>query len=79
MFIREKQIKGKTYYYLVKSVRTGKNVKQINVAYIGRNIDPKKIEKLKGGGKIPKDFKFPENVPVLNSIIKIKKKGGGKK
>lgn len=34
-FVRKKNIKGKTYYYLVKSVREGKRVYQVNLAYLG--------------------------------------------
>jgi len=35
MFIREKTIKGKTYYYLVKSVRERSRVRQKTIRYIG--------------------------------------------
>lgn len=34
-YIRRKTIKGKTYQYLVKSVREGKRVRQVFVGYIG--------------------------------------------
>ena len=34
-FVRTKTIKGKTYRYLVKSVRDGKKVRQVFVSYIG--------------------------------------------
>ncbi len=34
-FIRTKKIGGGTYYYLVKSVREGKRVHQVNLAYLG--------------------------------------------
>lgn len=47
-FIRTKRVKGGTYYYLVKSVREGKRVYQINLAYLGA-VEPsqKEVEKLK--------------------------------
>jgi hypothetical protein len=34
-YVRRKTIKGKTYCYLVKSVREGKRVRQVFVSYIG--------------------------------------------
>jgi len=34
-FIRRKQIKGKDYYYLVKSVREGLKVRQVVIKYLG--------------------------------------------
>lgn len=34
-FIRTKQIKGKIYYYLVKSVREGNKVRQVILKYLG--------------------------------------------
>jgi hypothetical protein len=34
-YVRRKTIKGNTYQYLVKSVRDGKHVRQVFVAYIG--------------------------------------------
>ena len=34
-YVRRKTIKGNTYQYLVKSVRDGKRVRQVFVAYIG--------------------------------------------
>jgi hypothetical protein len=35
MFIRKKTIHGKTYHYLVESVRTGEGVRQKVLAYLG--------------------------------------------
>jgi len=35
MFVRRKRISGKDYYYLVKSVREGEQVKQKFVEYVG--------------------------------------------
>lgn len=34
-FIREKTVKGRTYYYLVKSIREGNRVRQKTIKYIG--------------------------------------------
>ena len=36
MYIRAKRIKGHTYFYLVKSERHGKKVKQIYIGYLGK-------------------------------------------
>jgi len=35
VFVREKKVKGKTYYYLVKSVRERGRVRQKNIQYLG--------------------------------------------
>lgn len=43
MFVRKKTIRGRTYYYLVKSVRKGKMVRQRVLAYLG-NIKPFRLE-----------------------------------
>ncbi|MBN2013991.1 MAG: hypothetical protein JW778_02315 [Candidatus Altiarchaeota archaeon] len=47
-YIRTKRIKGGIYYYLVKSVREGRRVYQVNLAYIGA-VKPSKeaVRKLK--------------------------------
>ncbi|RLI93336.1 MAG: 2-C-methyl-D-erythritol 4-phosphate cytidylyltransferase [Candidatus Altiarchaeales archaeon] len=34
-YVRSKKINGRVYYYLVKSVRDGNKVRQINLAYLG--------------------------------------------
>jgi len=34
-YVRSKNINGRIYYYLVKSVRDGDKVRQINLAYLG--------------------------------------------
>lgn len=39
MFVRGIEVKGNTYYYLVRSVRHGKAVRQEIVRYFGRNGD----------------------------------------
>lgn len=35
MYIRTKKIKGKTYYYLVKTIREDGKVRQIHLDYLG--------------------------------------------
>jgi len=35
VYVREKKVKGRTYYYLVKSVRNGPRVNQVNLEYLG--------------------------------------------
>lgn len=48
MFVRKKQIKGRTYYYLVKSVRDKNHVKQIFLEYFGAAPpNEKKLNKVK--------------------------------
>jgi hypothetical protein len=48
MFIRKKQIKGKIYYYLVKSVRDRSHVHQIVLEYLGAAIPTEsKLKKIK--------------------------------
>ena len=37
-YIRTKNIHGNVYYYQVRSVRTGKKVKQTHVRYIGKSL-----------------------------------------
>jgi len=39
VFIRKKIIKGKSYYYLVKSIRKNKEVKQKVIRYLGKSAD----------------------------------------
>jgi len=34
-YVRAKKVKGRTYYYLVKSVRVGDRVRQVNLEYLG--------------------------------------------
>ncbi|MEA1925501.1 MAG: hypothetical protein U9M95_06490 [Candidatus Altiarchaeota archaeon] len=34
-YVRAKKVKGRTYYYLVKSVRVGGKVRQVNLEYLG--------------------------------------------
>ncbi len=47
-YVRSKNIKGRTYYYLVKSVREGKKIKQINLAYLGaESPGEEEVRKLK--------------------------------
>ena len=48
MYIRKKNIRGRTYYYLVKSVRNGDQIRQICLEYIGAEMpDVRRIESLK--------------------------------
>jgi len=54
MFIRKKKIKGRQYYYLVKSVRKNCNVKQEYVEYLG-SIEPTTEEIIKLKKKHLKD------------------------
>lgn len=45
-YIRAKKIKGKTYYYLVKSQRVDGRVKQVFVKYLGVDKPSKKESEL---------------------------------
>jgi hypothetical protein len=48
MFVRKKTIKGRQYYYLVRSVRTGGTVRQQCLEYLGAALPHKKeLEKIK--------------------------------
>lgn len=48
VYLRTKKIKGKIYYYLVKSVREGKIVRQIVLEYIGpKEPSSEEVRKLK--------------------------------
>ena len=38
MFVRKKTVKGRDYYYLVKSIRDGDTVRQECLEYIGPKI-----------------------------------------
>jgi hypothetical protein len=42
MFIRKKIIKGKTYFYLVKSVRDGQTIRQVFLEYLGAQAPSQK-------------------------------------
>jgi hypothetical protein len=47
-YIRTKKIKGNIYFYLVKSVREGKKVRQIVLAYLGaEKPNGEEVRKLK--------------------------------
>ncbi len=39
MFLRKKRIRGKDYFYLVRSVRVGNKVRQKIVTYFGRDVE----------------------------------------
>ena len=48
MFVRKKTIKGRQYYYLVRSIRDGNCVRQEYLEYIGPNLPSKKqLESIK--------------------------------
>jgi len=48
MFVRKKQIKGRTYYYLVKSKREKTHVRQVVLEYLGAQTPPEiKLNKIK--------------------------------
>lgn len=51
MFIRKKKVKDREYFYLVKSIREGKKVRQITIKYIGteipKNFNLKQLENKK--------------------------------
>ena len=42
MFVRRKTIKGRTYFYLVKSVRDGDRITQQYLEYLGAQMPTKK-------------------------------------
>jgi len=52
-YIRTKKIKGRTYYYLVKSVREGDRIRQVMLEYLG--TEKPDTEKT---GKQPKKHKI---------------------
>jgi hypothetical protein len=48
MYVRKKRIKGREYYYLVRSVRSGNSIRQEYLAYIGTFAPQiKKLDALK--------------------------------
>ena len=52
MFIRKKNIKGRAYYYLVKSVREKNRVRQVVLEYFGATAPAeKKLAKIKQAHK----------------------------
>ncbi len=42
MYVRKKTIKGREYYYLVKSVRRGDTIRQVYLEYLGSEPPSKK-------------------------------------
>ena len=42
MYVRTKKVKGREYYYLVRSVRHGNQVRQENLEYLGPKMPTKK-------------------------------------
>ena len=52
MYVRKKTIKGREYYYLVRSVRDGDTVRQEYIEYLGLTMPSKKeIEMIKRKAK----------------------------
>ena len=47
MYVRKKIIKGRTYFYLVKSVRNGSSVRQVYLEYLGAEPPSKTVLKRK--------------------------------
>jgi hypothetical protein len=48
MFVRRKTVKGRQYFYLVRSVRSGDTVRQQCLEYLGAAMPAKKeLERLK--------------------------------
>jgi hypothetical protein len=43
MFVRKKNIKGRAYYYLVRSVRNGETIRQECLEYLGPKLPAKKV------------------------------------
>ncbi|MBD3387875.1 MAG: hypothetical protein GF416_02395 [Candidatus Altiarchaeales archaeon] len=41
MFVRKKRVKGREYYYLVRSVREGNDVRQEVIEYLGADLPSK--------------------------------------
>ena len=64
MFIVKKEIKGKNYYYLRKSIRENKKVKAKTLAYLGKTkkeAEKKAKEFLNKNYNDPKDYKLKKN------------------
>ena len=57
MFVRKKKIKGREYYYIVRSIRTGKNKWEKIERYIGIN-PPSKGDLKKFEGEFDKTKEF---------------------
>jgi hypothetical protein len=66
-YLRTKKIKGNIYYYLVQSVREGKKVRQIVLAYLGaERPNGEEVRKLK---KKHEKTTRPNLLPAEDSIL----------
>jgi len=71
-YVRRKTIKGKTYCYLVKSVREGKRVRQVFVSYIG-NPPPtsgRAAHDAVAAGAGPGVSALPDFTPVMGADVR---------
>ncbi len=70
-YVRTKTIKGKTYRYLVKSVRDGKKVRQVFISYIG-NPPPASAQHQQGAGEPPTELpNLPDFTPLSVTDIRV--------
>ena len=71
-YVRTKTIGGKTYRYLVKSVREGKRVRQVFVSYIG-NPPPASGRARQGaaGGNGPGVSPLPDFTPLVGADVRV--------
>ena len=63
MFIVKKEIKGKEYYYLRKSIREDGKVKAKTIAYLGKTKEEaeEKLKQIQQKPEKPKQEKKPDN------------------
>jgi len=73
-YVRRKTVKGKTYRYLVKSVREGKRVRQVFVSYIG-NPPPASGPALKdasASGTASSVSALPDFTPLIGPGVRVR-------
>ena len=73
-YVRSKTIKGKTYQYLVKSVREGKRVRQVFVSYIG-NPPPasgRACQEAAASGDGPGVSPLPDFTPLVGADVRVR-------
>ena len=73
-YVRSKTIKGKTYQYLVKSVREGKRVRQVFVSYIG-NPPPasgRACQEAAASGDGPGVSALPDFTPLVGADVRVR-------
>jgi hypothetical protein len=73
-YVRRKTVKGKTYRYLVKSVREGKRVRQVFVSYIG-NPPPTSGHALKDAstsGAASSAAALPDFTPFIGAGVRVR-------